>query len=246
MRHATARQTCIPIVEVLLGLVLSALALPGWFAYGAAPSHVERIPTIPEQSVVLALGFWHLGEDTEGRIIPGDANRYLADWLERHADSIRVVLTQKAIADALSNPTRLSNGTPVLQMHKHHAASPVRTLEALQLALERLTKRPPHLVLLAHHLHVARARADLQVLAPDAAIIVPDTGMVPYWDAHYLNPMLWACYELYLARPADGVRRRWPLHAPLEAVRLPKIDLDDLAAASRKADRPSGYGRPTQ
>lgn len=225
---------------VLFGLVvLGALVLlvpPVWFASSTAPRRMERVPTIPEHSVVLALGFWHLGEDAEGRIRPGEANRYLAAWLDRHAHAIRVVLTQKAIADALPNPARLANGTPVFQMHKHHVAYPVRTLEALQLALERLPQRPRHLVLLAHDKHVARARADLQVLAPDAAIIVPDTGPVPYWDAHALNPVLWAWYELYLARPADAVRRRWPLQAPPEAVRLPPIDLDDLAAASREAD----------
>ncbi len=217
------------VAIVILGVVLIALALPAWFAYGPSP-RPGGASSIPDRSVVLALGFTHLGEGEDGRLTPGDANRFLAAWLDGHAASIRVVLTQKAISDALPDPTRLSNGTPVLQMHEHRRDYPVRTLEALQLAVSRFAKRPDRLVLLAHGKQIARAKADLQAICPDAEIIVPDIGPVPYWDSNRLDPLSWACYELYVARPADVVRRRLPIRYPKQ-VELPRINLDELDAA---------------
>ncbi len=210
------------MVLILVGLILVALARTLWFAYGPSSS-AGKVLSIPEDSVVLGLGFVHLGEGEDGRLMVGKGNQYLADWLERNAASIRLVLAQKAISDGLHNPTQLPSGAPVLPMHGHDPRYPVRTLEALQLALNRFRQRPIRLVLLCHDKHAARAKANLQALAPDADILVADVGRVPYADAWWLAPLVWACYELYLARPADWVRRWLPVRSPVE-VELPPRD----------------------
>jgi hypothetical protein len=150
--------------------------------------------------VAFALGFLHLGEKN-GTIIPGQANVQLAQMLERCARWFNLVLTQKAISDALEDPRALRNGTPVLQMHRHDPRFPVRTLAALGCALGRFTEMPARIVLLAHPRHHRRALMDLQALY-DGDIVVLYPGRVVYPEKHWSYPLRWMIKSL-LAWPVD-------------------------------------------
>lgn len=157
---------------------------------------------IPKNSVVFALGFLHLGEK-DSTIIPGEANVQLARELERCADRFSLVLTQKAISDALANPQALHDGTPVLQMHRHDPKITVRTLAALRCALGRFTQVPECIVLLAHPRHIKRALMDLKALYKGRSIAL-HPGEVVYPGKHWTYPIRWACKNL-LAWPVDYV-----------------------------------------
>lgn len=146
---------------------------------------------IPKNSVVFALSFSHLGEK-DGVIVPGQANVQLARELERCADRFSLVLTQKAISDALANPGALRDGTPVLQMHRHDPRIPVRTLAALRCALGRFTEVPECIVLLAHPRHIKRALMDLKALY-EGRIIALHPGEAVYPSKHWSYPIGWAC-----------------------------------------------------
>jgi hypothetical protein len=194
-------------------------------------------PGIPKGSVVFALGFLHLGEKN-GKIDPGGANTQLADTLERHAGWFSLVLTQKAISDALDESGSLQDGTPVFPMHRHDPEVPVRTLAALMCALERLSVVPEHIVLLAHPQHIRRALMDLKALY-SGEIMVLYPGRVVYPDKHWAYPVRWAIKNA-LAWPVDFLLMQSIKHqtlAPLwcilrklgiradcnAAVRLPRI-----------------------
>lgn len=113
----------------------------------------SNTPAIPEDSVALALAFLNLGPEDPaqpfGRLIPGDANRQIAEKLESLADRLSLVLAQQAVTDALADPTRLADGTPVFQMHRH-CDVPVFTFAALGCALDRLPPGDWPLVVIAH------------------------------------------------------------------------------------------------
>jgi hypothetical protein len=155
---------------------------------------------IPKDSVVFALGFLHLGEK-DGALIPGQANVQLAQTLERCADRFSLVLTQKAISDALVNPQALQDGTPVLQMHRHDPRITVRTLAALRCALGRFTEAPDCIVLLAHPRHLRRALMDLKALYGGKIIMLPPDKSA-YPSKHWSYPIRWTCKNL-LAWPVD-------------------------------------------
>ena len=188
---------------------------------------------IPKDSVAFALGFLHLGEK-DGIIIPGQANVQLAQALERCAERFSLVLTQKAISDALANPRALQDGTPVLQMHHHDSIIPVRTLAALRCALGRFAEVPECIVLLAHPRHCQRALMDLKALY-GGKVIVLHPGEVVYPSKHWTYPLRWACKNLP-AWPVDylliqSIKR--PALAPLWCI-LKKLGIRaDCPAALR-------------
>ena len=95
---------------------------------------------IPKGSVVFATAFLNLGEKN-GTIIPGQANIQMANKLEECADRFSMVLTQKAVSDALANPNALGNGTPVFQIHDQNPNIEVRTFAAFRCALVEVQKR---------------------------------------------------------------------------------------------------------
>lgn len=155
---------------------------------------------IPKDSVVFALGFLHLGEK-DGVIIPGQTNVRLAQMLERCADRFSLVLTQKAISDALTNPQALQDGTPVLQMHRHNPRINVRTLAALRCALGRFTEVPECIVLLTHRRHRRRALMDLKALYGGKIVVLHPSKEI-YPSKQWTYPIRWACKNL-LAWPGD-------------------------------------------
>jgi hypothetical protein len=167
---------------------------------------------IPANSVVFVLGFLHLGEK-DGIIVPGQANVQLAQALERCAERFSLVLTQKAISDALANPRALQDGTPVLQMHRHDSNIPVRTLAALRCALGRFAEIPECIVLLAHPRHCQRALMDLKALYGGKIIVLhPDEAVYP--SKHWTYPLRWACKNL----PA------WPVdYLLLQSIKHPAL-----------------------
>lgn len=176
------------------------------------------IPTpcedIPKDSVVFALGFLHLGEKN-GIIIPGQANVQLAQMLERYADRFSLILTQKAISDALGDPRALQDGTPVLQMHRHDPNIPVRTLAALRCALGRFTEVPECIVLLAHPRHYRRALMGLKALYGGKIVVLHPSKAV-YPSKHWLYPIRWA-YKNLLAWPVD--------YLLIQSIKLPATTL---------------------
>ena len=171
-------------------------------------------PEIPDGSVALALAFLNLGPEDPaqpfGRLIPGDANRQIAQKLEELASRFSLVLTQQAVSDALSNPIRLADGTPVYQMHRH-CEVPVYTFAALQCGLDRLPPGDWPLVVIAHPRHLRRARMGLSALAPDRRIVYISSGPACYQDVHWSRPHYWTLKN-GLGWLVDGllvVSRRW-------------------------------------
>ncbi len=170
-----------------------------------APSPPETpCPSIPPGTIVLAPAFSNLGQAPNGKLLPGAANERIAQRLEECAERFDLVLTQKAVSDALLHGDRLQNGAPVAQMHQHSAYY-VGTLEALVCAVERLKASYPHttaVALMAHDKHVARCRQALQsVLAalwpePRPAVLVIHLGRVPYQNLARHTPWLWAASEV--------------------------------------------------
>jgi hypothetical protein len=155
---------------------------------------------IPKDSVVFALGFLHLGENA-GVIMPGQANIQIAQMLEQYADRFSLVLTQKAVSDALADPNALRDGTPVLQMHRHDPRVPVRTLAALRCALARFVEMPERIVLLAHPRHLRRALMDLEALY-EGQIILLHPGETTHPNQHWSYPLRWTVKNA-LAWPVD-------------------------------------------
>jgi hypothetical protein len=222
----------------LFALAVFALVVyPVWFGYFYAPFKKDDKPgkgdkldtkcgCIPTGSVVFALAFENLGE-IDGVIRPGKANKHLANWLEKHAGCFSLVLTQKAISDALENENTLKNGTPVLQMHRHDPKMPVRTLEALRCALDRFDIPPDSVVLVAHDKQYERAFNDLRSMYSQHDMVNPYIVNVPYKDDSFLNPLLWAFRELYIARPVDFLLRVFGTVNCPDKVRLGKIAMPD-------------------
>jgi hypothetical protein len=231
----------------LMGLLALAVsfAYPIWFGYIYVPFGKHDQPgkrarsekawdAIPPDSVAFVLAFEHLGQ--QGKVIvPGKANECLAGWLEAHQDRLSRVLTQKAVSDALiwtgkavpgalEDECLLGDGTPVVQMHRHDPGTPVRTLEALRCALDRFDHPPDSVVLVAHDKQYERAFNDLASLYPHHRIVNPRIVHVPYKDDFLLNPLCWAFRELYMARPADFLRRRLGTARCPDKVRLGKIE----------------------
>lgn len=170
---------------------------------------------IPPGSVVLALGFEHLGEH-QGVISPGAANLVLAHALMNCADHYALVLTQKVVMDALQQEGLLMDGklagkVPVLPMHDHYPGKPVRTLQALQAALEKLNPLPESLVLMAHDKQIERAVLDLRSLYQGTVIVWEQKNM-PYARPGALQPLRWAVREIGFARPVEGIQRMFVNH----------------------------------
>jgi hypothetical protein len=226
-------------VRLVLSFILAViafivLAISIWFGYFYSPFGKSakatrcgepdaKFDNIPAGSVAFALAFENLGE-ANGTIKPGDANQCLADWLENHAARFSLVLTQKAISDALENPQALQDGTPVLQMHRHVPGITVRTLETLRCALDRFDTLPDSIVLVAHDKHYERAANDLRSMCPQCSIVNPYIADVPYKDDSPLNPLRWALREMF-ARPADCIQRRWCTVSCRGKVRLEQIEM---------------------
>ncbi len=94
------------------------------------------------------------------------------------------MLTQKAVSNALDKSTALHDGTPVEQMHKH-TRKPVRTLEALYCAVERIENlsETTHIGLIAHPKHHYLSRQALEAVlkgkVPTENIIDIHPGKLP-------------------------------------------------------------------
>lgn len=188
---------------------------------------------IPDGSVALALAFLNLGAEDPaqpfGRLIPGDANRQIAEKLEELAGHFSLVLTQQAVSDALTDPTRLADGTPVYQMHRH-CEVPVYTFAALQCALDRLPAGDWTLVVIAHPHHLRRVRMSLSALAQGHPAVYLASGPVCYQDSHWYRPLYWTLKN-GLGWLVDGllvVSRRW-----VWAEKLLQWPLDQISAHPR-------------
>jgi hypothetical protein len=164
------------------------LAVP-WAALGRPPDETP-CEEIPEGSIVFAPAFLHLGVQA-GRMLPGQANAQIAEKLKRCAHRFSLVLTQKAVSDALNPAGELPDGTPVLQMHRHDPKIDVRTFAALRCALRRFETAPDRIVLLAHPRHLKRTRMDLRALY-DGEIVELHLGKVYYQDESPFRPLQWA------------------------------------------------------
>lgn len=170
---------------------------------------------IPQGSVALALAFLNMGPEDPaqpyGRLIPGAANEQIAATLEANAARFVAVLTQQAVSDALADPTRLADGTPVYQMHRH-CDVPVYTFAALSAALDRLPDGDWPLVVIAHPRHLPRVRMNMQALAGARPVHYWAAEPTRYQDTHWSRPVYWAVKN-GLGWLVDGLlvaSRRWP------------------------------------
>ncbi|NTV45672.1 MAG: hypothetical protein HGB11_03930 [Chlorobiales bacterium] len=226
-------KACLKLTGLFLALtVIGSVIWAVWFGYLYHPffqtidqKNDTGCSDIPKGSVAFALGFIDNGRDGE-KIIPGDANIALATYLDRHSHCFSMILTQRAILVALAerkgnDPDMVSdsavidlNGTPVYQMHQHDPKVLVRTYETLRYALDRLSFRPKHIVLIAHDKQYDRAFDDLSVMYPKQQIINPQIGEVPYQNPDKINAFIWALREFYLAIPADFITRKLTRYYP--------------------------------
>jgi hypothetical protein len=177
------------------------IAIAGGLAYWPSPTETP-CHAIPEGTVVIAPAFDHAGKDpVTNNYVPGPANRRIAEKLEECAGRFRIVLTQKAVSDALENGNRLKNGVPVEQMHIDNQVN-VRTLQAVCCAIERLKDYPENLTigLIAHDKHFMRSRQALEAvlhgMKPAARIVDIHLGKTPYQDDAFYRPWCWALREL--------------------------------------------------
>lgn len=218
-------ETVITFITLSFTMVALLVGYPLWFAYLHDPLRRRAVWGIPPGSVVFAPGFQYQGEDELDVIEPGPGNRYLAHWLDDHAEDIALVLTQKAISDALPDPVQLRDSTPVFQMHAHRPdLPPVRTFEALHYALERLPEHPVAIVLIVHPKHYRRTRRNLAQLY-DGQIIAPYLYDVPYRNESLFAPLWWALREIYIANPAEYLHRNVLGIREIPEVKLEKIEL---------------------
>ncbi len=146
---------------------------------------------IPPESIVFAPAFDNLGQDENGKYRPGKANEALAAKLEACATRFKLVMTQKAVSDALSNPEHLKNEVPVYQMHRDGCGY-INTFQAFQCALARLENPPGQIVLLAHPRHIERAFFVLSALYPADKIIKIHLGPVAYENESWWRAYRWA------------------------------------------------------
>jgi hypothetical protein len=196
----------IPLLIVCLFLLF--MAIIGSSVYW--PSPVETpCHDIPEGTVVIALAFKHAGKDMEtGKYLPGKANERINEKLEECAGRFRIILTQKAVSDALENENKLKNGVPIEEMHKDTVVD-VRTLGAVCCAIERLKDYPENLTigLIAHDKHFKRSRQALEAvlrdMKPAARIVDIHLGKTSHQDDAFYRPWCWAARELLLAWPAQ-------------------------------------------
>ena len=175
--------------KAILALVGGGLLVAIWAIY-RKPSDETPCEDMPEGSVAFAPAFLNLGE-RNGVIISGRTNIQIAEKLEQCAVRFSLVLTQKAVSDALANPSTLADGTPVEQMHGHDPNIEVRTFAALKCALARFRSVPKRLVLIAHPRHHKRVLMDLRALYA-GEIIELRLGDVYYEDDHWSRPFRWA------------------------------------------------------
>jgi hypothetical protein len=182
-------------------------------AYSPSPGETT-CRDIPRGTVAIALAFTPAGKnDTTRRYIPGDANAHIAAKLEQCADRFRLVLTQKAVSDALDNERALANGIPVEQMHIDNVRN-VRTWEAICCAVERLEQfsLDVTLGLIAHDKHMRRVGHALdEVLEktrPGTPVVAIHLGKTPYQSGAFYLPWWWAARDLLFAWPYQLWRAR--------------------------------------
>lgn len=197
---------------IVLGTAVTVIIVAAvWFGYFYQPYARETgCDEIPVGSVALVAGFeYQVGPN--GKLLPGAGNQFLARKLVDCADRLSVVITQQAIVEALVSqgmlPGEKLNGVvPVYLMHQHRPDVPVRTLQSLRCAVNRLSPLPDELVILAHDKHQWRAVQDLRSVF-GGEIIEWHVTNVPYANEKLLNPFFWAVRELFLARPAEAFLR---------------------------------------
>lgn len=206
-------------IATILGLVTAVIIASAiWFGYFYRPYDRETACTeIPSGSVVLVSGFdYRLG--TNGEALPGAGNQFLAQKLVDCAERLAAVVTQQAVLEALTSQGALRGGklngvVPVYAMHQHRADTPVRTLQSLTCALNRLTPLPGQLVVLAHDKHQQRVVQDLRSIF-NGEIVEWQVIDVPYATEKPFAPIWWALRELLVARPAEAFLR-WARQRPL-------------------------------
>ena len=215
------------IILFIVSLCLIFAALLAGFIYRPSPAETP-CRDIPEGTVVIALAFTHAGKDfNSGKYLPGEANKMIKQKLEECADRFSIVLTQKAVSDALDDENRLKNGVIVVQMHKDNAIN-VRTLEALCCAVERLSDYPEdiNIGLIAHDKQYKRARRALEAVLKQkktgAKIVDIHLGKTPYQDDASYRPWCWAARELFLAKPVQRLRAALGCFECSSAVAIPE------------------------
>jgi hypothetical protein len=222
--------------KAILGLIVVGLLI----SYGVTIVRARRQPAtpcefIPADTVVLALAFLNLGE-RDGRIVPGRVNELIASRLQECSGRIKRVLTQKAVSDALLNPTRLPNDRPVDQMHVHRRDINVRTVAALRCALDRLDPEPDRIALIAQGEQLERAYRDFrsiyggQIIKVDPGPVFDnDGGCGSFLGWHGKNGLAWALDWSLIQSHSHGLK-------PVEAV---------LALAGAVYDCPVDVKLPT-
>lgn len=189
------------IFRFIISCCIVLIAIAGCLAYWPSPPETP-CHAIPAGTVVIAPAFEHLGKDpVTNSYVPGAANKRIAEKLEECAERFRIVLTQKAVSDALANENKLKSGVPVEQMHIDNQVN-VRTLEAVCCAIERLKDYPENLTiaLIAHDKHFMRSRQALEAvlrdMKPAARIVDIHLGKTPYQDDAFYRHWCWAFREL--------------------------------------------------
>lgn len=173
------------IIFMLLGFVLFLLLKNELLLIEREVPPETPCEDITGKSVIFAPAFDNLGKDTSGKYIPGKANENIARKLEKCADRFDLILTQKAVSDAIKDTVLLRK---VYEMHKD-IDKYINTIQAFKCALERFEEPPEQIVLLTHPRHLERALFDLEALYKGKIIIVH------LGDASYETPSRFRAYK---------------------------------------------------
>jgi hypothetical protein len=173
------------------GIALLLFVLPDWF-YRAPAQQLDRI--LAQDCQVAAFDFGHNLPD------PGNVNRNMAKFAVQKLKACRFY-PQPAL-----DTTLREEGIPrerITLIHPHDPDLNIDTFRATGLALEKMDRRQP-IIVISHHLQALRSAILLRALCQDCTVIVPYVPPMGYnpqalqWQCR--SRTAWLCWEL-LARP---------------------------------------------
>ncbi len=213
-RHRmTTVLTLLCTVLAFIGYSLFFLSCSGpWLRARPTKDWETRVKGI-DTAIVLGFG---IEKDDKGNLLAGKANRFLLDWAMKNTGA-KTLLVQEGIRLAAMEMEAGSGkplGRELVLIHPHSERNYVDTLEAVHLALKKMSELGrSRAVLVAHELQLQRAFWDLCKVRKarrewkDIEIIKPHVPKTPFpgnslhW--HTRGSLRYKLAELFWSRPRD-------------------------------------------
>jgi hypothetical protein len=184
---------------------------------GLTPSRWLRAEPTQYQNADVAVIF-SFGYETDGkRMMPGQANQFLWDWIVNNRSlKVKTLLLQEGIWVAADEITVKNLGFERIRIHRHDPKIYVNTLNAAFCAIQQIQKlEGKKILLLGHDLQLQRVAWDFervgQLVCPDCIFLIPKIQDVPYpaKSVHFQtrNEFIYKITELLIARPRDFLNR---------------------------------------